>query len=87
MTIGDVLEGGFYLYENDTLIITYPREFHLEVTLPTADSNSTNEVVWYGRRDFGWGEPKLVLEDRRTSLTIFLSRAEPIIGDELIISG
>jgi len=87
MTIGDVFEGGFYLYENDTLMITYPHESHLEVTLPPADSNSTNEVVWYGRRDFGWGELKLVLEDRRTPLTIFLSRAEPIIGDELIISG
>jgi len=87
MTLGDVFQGGFYMYENDTLVISYPQELRLIVASPPPDSNLTNEVVWRGRRDFGPGEPKMVLEDRRTSLILFLSRTELATDEELTISG
>ncbi|MEM2841954.1 MAG: hypothetical protein QW201_01460 [Thermoproteota archaeon] len=85
--VGDVFEGGFYLYDNDVLIVSYPQYLNLKETRPPCDSNRTNEVVWRGRRNFGQGEPYLLFEDRRTSIRIYLSKQILYVGESLDISG
>jgi hypothetical protein len=87
MAVGDVFEGGFYLYDNDVLIVRYPQQFYLRETHPSCDENETDGVIWYGKRDFGPNEPYLLLEDRRTSLTISSSKSRLDVGSSLDISG
>jgi len=63
VVIGDVFEGGFYLYKDDTLIVKYPQEFGVQAVSPIPDENRENEqaLLWYGRRNFGGGEPTIIL--------------------------
>jgi len=87
MAVGDVFEGGFYLYDKDALIVRYPQQFYLKETRPSSDENETDGVIWHGKRDFGPSEPYLLLEDRRTSLTISSSKSRLDVGSSLDISG
>jgi hypothetical protein len=87
MILGDVFEGGFYLYENDTLAVTYPQEFYVKSVSPTPDVNSTFQFVWKGSFDFEQGQPSLVLEDRRTTIEVFLSRQNIPLGESVAITG
>lgn len=63
ISIGDVFEGGFYLYKDDTLIVEYSREFDIQAVSPLPDDNRESEqtLLWYGRRNFGGGEPTIIL--------------------------
>lgn len=87
MVMGDVFQGGFYLYENDTLTVNYPNEFKLKFSSPSPNTNLTNGLVWYGKLDFKPGEPMLVLEDRRLLVSITASKSSLVAGDELVING
>lgn len=63
IAVGDVFEGGFYLYRDDTLIVKYPQEFGILAVspLPDEDRGSEQALLWYGRRNFGGGEPTIIL--------------------------
>ncbi len=61
LVIGDVFEGGFYLSRDDTLVIRVPPQSTIEVVIPPQDQMRDGELIWYGRRDFGAGEPKIVV--------------------------
>ena len=63
ISIGDVFEGGFYLYKDDTLIVDYPQDFDILAVSPLPDENKESEqaLLWYGRRNFGGGEPTIIL--------------------------
>ena len=63
IVIGDVFEGGFYLYKDDALIVDYPQEFDIQAVSPLQDETRESEhsLLWYGRRNFGGGEPTLIL--------------------------
>ena len=63
IAVGDVFEGGFYLYKDDTLIIHYPQEFGIQAVSPLQDEARESEqaLLWYGRRNFGGGEPTIIL--------------------------
>jgi len=63
IAVGDVFEGGFYLYKDDTLIVEYPQEFSIQAVSPLPDEERESEqaLLWYGRRNFGGGEPIIIL--------------------------
>jgi uncharacterized protein (DUF3820 family) len=65
LVVGDVFEGGFYLYEGDALIVQYPVGYGVVASSPVPDENKDAErtLGWYGRRNFGAGEPMVVLEE------------------------
>lgn len=60
LNIGDVFAGGLYLSKDNTLIITYPSGFTVEEVTPSPDQNR-DELIWYGLRSFGTGEPRITL--------------------------
>lgn len=60
INIGDVFVGGLYLSNDNTLIIQYPPGYTLEQVIPQPDK-SGDELVWYGLRSFGKGEPWIIL--------------------------
>jgi predicted transcriptional regulator len=64
LVIGDVFEGGFYLFQGDALTIQYPKEYSVSATAPMPDDSKVAEqtLTWYGRRNFGAGEPTVILE-------------------------
>jgi hypothetical protein len=59
--IGDVFEGGFYLYQDDILIVTYPSGYIINFVSPTPDSSIVSErkLVWNGQSNFDSGEPSI----------------------------
>jgi uncharacterized membrane protein len=71
--IGDVFAGGLYLSKDNTLIIQYPSGFTVEEVTPSPDQNR-DELIWYGLRSFGAGEPRIIL-----SKTAFAWGTDPII--------
>jgi len=69
LTVGDVFEGGFYLYQGDTLIVQFPVDFGVVAASPVPDETkgADRTLVWYGRRNFGAGEPTVILEEGATT--------------------
>jgi uncharacterized membrane protein len=66
LIIGDVFEGGFYLFQGDALTIKYPKEYGVIATAPIEDDgrDADQTLTWYGRRNFGSGEPTIILEQK-----------------------
>ena len=62
VVVGDVFEGGFYLSRDDVLIIKLPPHSTVVAATPPQDQVRGGELIWYGRRDFGAGEPRVVVE-------------------------
>lgn len=60
LNVGDVFAGGLYLSKDNTLIIKYPSGFTVEDVTPSPDQNR-DELIWYGLRSFGAGEPRIIL--------------------------
>lgn len=84
--MGDVFEGGFYLYDNESLTIVPPLGYRAEYTCPPADfANSV--LKWYGRRNFGNGEPAVMFVSKATTLSLTCSKDELFEGDEVLIRG
>ena len=61
LAIGDAFAGGLYLAKDNTLIIRYPSGYTVGVAEPAPDQ-VRDELIWYGQRSFGAGEPRLVFE-------------------------
>ncbi|MBM4400577.1 MAG: hypothetical protein FJ045_01350 [Crenarchaeota archaeon] len=81
VTVGDVFEGGFYLFQGDVLTIQYPSGYAVTATVPTPDETKTAErtLTWYGRRNFGAGEPTVILDEKTVSLIDDLQGYLPLI--------
>lgn len=62
LAVGDVFAGGFFIAENDTLVVTTTPEYTLAEVEPTPDSRDGDTVRWRGQRDFSDGRPALRLE-------------------------
>lgn len=60
LSIGDAFVGGLYLSNDNTLIIQYPEDYTVQQVIPQPDK-SRDELVWYGLRSFGKGEPQIIL--------------------------
>ena len=65
LAVGDVFEGGFYLYQGDALIVQYPLGYGVVAASPVPDETKSVDrtLAWYGRRNFGAGEPTVILEE------------------------
>jgi hypothetical protein len=61
LTAGDAFAGGLYLDKDSTLIVQYPRGYTVTAADPGPDQQTGNQLVWYGLRSFGPGEPRIVL--------------------------
>ncbi|WP_075936685.1 DUF7345 domain-containing protein [Halosegnis longus] len=59
LAVGDVFAGGFFIGENDTLVVTTPPEYTLASVEPTPDSRDDETVRWRGQRDFADSRPAL----------------------------
>jgi len=82
--IGDVFVGKFEdLYRDDALIIKYPSGYTLVAAYPVPDDikESDRMLTWYGIKNFGAGEPKVILHERVVSiLDIIQENAYSIVG-------
>ncbi len=81
ITLGDVFEGGFYLYRDDVLIIQYPTEYSIEAVSPQPDVSryADRTLIWEGRRNFGAGQPTLILQEKTPSAVETLQQYLPLI--------
>ncbi len=73
--IGDALSGELDLSRNDILIIQYPADHVIEFVDPSQDDTSSSDrtITWYGPRNFGMGEPTVILGKKKSDITDFLS--------------
>jgi len=69
--IGDALSGELDLLPNDVLTIIYPAGYFPSFMYPSPDKAGYSEraVTWLGPRNFGMGEPAVMLEKKGSSWT------------------
>ncbi|MDJ0269507.1 MAG: hypothetical protein NXY59_02970 [Aigarchaeota archaeon] len=67
LRVGDVFEGGLYLFEGDVFTVRAPSGFTLAEAYPEPDKLSGSEASWSGKRVFSPNEPRVI--------------ATPIIGE------
>jgi len=89
ITIGDVFEGGFYLYKDETLTVKYPKGYIVATVSPTPDNHieSDRTLIWYGYRNFGAGEPRVTLESETPNILSILQDNLFIVTGLLILAG
>lgn len=89
--IGDIFEGGFYLFPNETLEINYSElldDYFLKLTSPRPSSQDVSRVVWMGKMDFSDGEPHLLFQSRIISVESFsLSSTQVEEGSSISVYG
>jgi len=68
--VGDALNGLLDLSRNDILIIQYPAGYTIESVDPEQDDSKDSDrtITWYGPRNFGAGEPTVILRKNRFSV-------------------
>jgi len=65
--VGDVFEGGFYLFQDETLEIHYSElaeDYFLKLVSPQPSGTDVLRLIWIGKIDFPDGEPRLVFQSR-----------------------
>lgn len=62
--VGDAFAAGLYLPEGNALIIRFPGGYKIASVTPEPDISRKNELIWYGLRDFGPGEPGIVIQEK-----------------------
>jgi len=89
LKIGDIFEGGFYLYRDDTLVIRNPSGYVIVAVSPTPDDTreSDRTLTWYGRRNFGAGEPTVILEKRIPTIMDTLKEHAALIVALIVVAG
>lgn len=84
--MGDVFEGGLYLYENDSLTVVPPSGFRASFASPQPDALG-GIISWHGPRNFTSGEPAMEFQSMATSITISLEHEELAQGDQVVVLG
>ncbi|MEM3712916.1 MAG: hypothetical protein QXR97_05215 [Thermoproteota archaeon] len=65
--IGDVFEGGFYLFSDEVLEIDYSElaeDYFLELVIPRPSTEEASKAMWFGKLDFSDCEPRLIFQSR-----------------------
>ncbi|MBO3769991.1 MAG: MarR family transcriptional regulator [Thermoproteota archaeon] len=73
--VGDVFEGGFYLFSDEVLEIDYSElaeNYFLEMVSPHPSKEESSKVTWFGKLDFSDCEPRLVFQNRVLTVEEFL---------------
>lgn len=60
LLIGDVLEG-LFLGENTRLVVSWPTDYEVRELAPEPDNRGESSATWFGPREFGRGEPHVVV--------------------------
>jgi hypothetical protein len=84
--MGDVFEGGLYLYENDSIVVVPPRGYRIDFVSPQPDAMD-GSVIWHGPRNFSSGEPSIEFLSMETKLTVGFESEVLTEGDQAIVSG
>lgn len=84
--MGDVFEGGLYLYENDSIVVFPPAGYRADFASPKPDA-SNGEIVWHGPMNFPSGEPSIEFVSMETHLYIEFEGKELTEGDRITIQG
>lgn len=84
--MGDVFEGGLYLYENDTLTVVPPSGYRTSFVTPQPDALD-GFISWHGPRNFPSGEPAMEFQSMATAISISLEGGELSQGDEVVVLG
>lgn len=79
--IGDVFEGGLYLYKDDTFSVRAPTGFAVIYVSPPPDVSREDELIWYGLRNFGSGEPRIEYSLEATTVTSQTLVSPPVTTD------
>lgn len=79
--IGDVFEGGLYLYKDDTFSVRAPTGFAVIYVSPPPDVSREGELIWYGLRNFGSGEPRIEYSLEATTVTSQTLVSPPVTSD------
>ncbi len=59
LAVGDVFESGYYLGEDELLIVDAPPDHEIDTAAPTPDTRDDAVVGWSGPVDFGDGRPSV----------------------------
>ncbi|WP_280586327.1 helix-turn-helix domain-containing protein [Halorubrum sp. Boch-26] len=59
VVVGDVFDGGFFIGDDDALVIGAPEGYAVDEAAPTPDSTGNGAVEWQGREDFDDGRPSV----------------------------
>ena len=86
ITAGDALSG-FFLDEETRLVMAWPPGYAVESVSPTPDDERDRSVTWHGPKDFGPGEPELVVvtEDHATDPIVGLPAAV-LVGAAVLVA-
>ncbi|MGQ9515195.1 MAG: helix-turn-helix transcriptional regulator [Thermoproteota archaeon] len=84
--MGDVFEGGLYLYENDSIYVVPPFGYRADFVSPKPDAFGSS-IVWHGPKNFPSGEPAIEFLSMETRLYIEFESLEVVEGEELTIHG
>jgi len=84
--MGDVFEGGLYLYENDSIAVYPPAGYRADFASPKPDA-SNGAIVWHGPMNFPSGEPSIEFISMETRLHIEFEGGELTEGDRVTIQG
>jgi len=88
ISIGDVFWGHeLFLYGEGTVNVAYSSEYRVESVSPRPHAESNQTLTWYGIKDFGQGEPRIVLREKFAPIGFIEIMREnaPIIGSVLAI--
>lgn len=85
--IGDVFEGGFYLFDKDKLSINFPDSYYISSISPQPDQTIANAVVWFGKRMFESRKPYIELTSKLINLSIYISKYKVYVGENVTVFG
>lgn len=87
LLVGDVFEGGFYLFDGDRLIVNIPANYTVSAVVPQPDQVFGKEVVWLGRRLFDSRNPYIELKSKLVKITVYTSEDKLEVGEAISVLG
>ncbi|MBO3841181.1 MAG: hypothetical protein FGF48_02020 [Candidatus Brockarchaeota archaeon] len=85
--VGDVFEGGFYLFADERLEIDYSeldQEYFLKLASPKPSNEDVLRVAWVGKLDFSDGEPRLIFQSRTIRVEEFSPESSRVKKDSML---